>query len=176
MKKVFSVVLFLMIMNCSFSQEYSTLMRLHELSVSLGSTSHIACDTLILKARVGKMDIRTAEQLVYLLRAAEFYSLMDYANSVYYIKKVGINYRYPDYYNLKLLLLIGNSAHLNDLDNTAKYFYIMNKVGYIDPQNLITIRTTIRNNFKKEAFFEALSHYYYYHQRLKQIEAIGFVE
>ncbi len=175
MKKVFSIVLFSMIINCSFCQEYSTLMRLHELSVSLGSTSRVT-DTLILKARTGKMDIRTAEQLVYLLRAAEFYSLMDYANSVYYIKKVGINYKYPDYYNLKLLLLIGNIAHLNDLDNTARYFYIMNKVGYVDPQNLNTIRAVIRNNFKKETFSDALSHYYYYHQRLKHIEDIGFVE
>jgi hypothetical protein len=176
MKKIFSVIIFSLLIDCSFSQDISTLMRLHDFSISLGSTNNASFDTLLMKARVGKMDIKITEQLVYLLRAAEFYSTRDYENSSYYIKKAGINYRYPEYYNLKFLLVIGNYANLKDLENTARFFYIVNKVEFIDPYNLKTIRSFIRNNFKKDAFNDALSHYYYYHQRLKLIDEIGFAE
>ena len=151
-------------------------MKLHDYSVSLGSTNRTSFDTLLMKARVGKMDIRITEQLVYLLRAAEFYSVGDYENSSYYIHKVGINTRYPEYYNLKLLLFIGNYCHLKDLENTARYFYIVNKSEFMDPYNMKTIRSEISKNFKKKAFDDALSHYFYYHKRLALIEEIGFVE
>ncbi|HJY63831.1 MAG TPA: hypothetical protein VJ455_06725 [Ignavibacteria bacterium] len=152
------------------------MMGLHDFSISLGSTNSASCDTLLMKARVGKMDIKISEQLVYLLRAAESYSIKDYENSSYYIQKVRINNRYPEYYNLKLLLFIGNYSNLKDLKNTARYFYIVNKVEFIDPYNMKTIRSEIRNNFKKDAFDDALSYYYYYHRRLKLIDEIGFVE
>jgi hypothetical protein len=176
MKKIFSVILFLLMIDCSFGQDISTLMRLHDFSISLGSTNNASFDSLLMKARVGKMDVKIAEQLVYLLRAAEFYSTKDYGTSSFYIKKVGINYKYPEYYNLKSLLIIGNFAHLKDIENTARHFYILNKAEYIDPYNLNTIRSIIRKNFNKDTFNDALSHYYYYHQRLKLIDDIGFVE
>jgi hypothetical protein len=47
---------------------------------------------------------------------------------------------------------------------------------YIDPNNMKTIRSVIRNNFKKDAFDDALSYYYYYHERLKIIDEIEFAE
>lgn len=168
--------MFSLLIDFSYGQDISTLMRLHNYSVSLGSTSSASFDTLLMKARVGKMDFRIAEQLVYLLRAAEFYSTRDYENSSYYIQKVGINSRYPEYYNLKLLLFNGNYANLKDLKNTARYFYIVNKAEFIDPYNLKTIRNVIKDNFKKNDFDDALSYYYYYHKRLKIIDEIGFVE
>jgi len=176
MKKIYSVLLLSLLIDCSFGQDLSTLMRLHDFSISLGSTDNASFDTLLMKARVGKMDIKTAEQLVYLLRAAEFYSTKDYENSSYYIQKVGINSRYPEYYNLKLLLFIGNYSNLKDIKNTARYYYIVNKAKDIDPNNMKTIRSEIRNNFKKDAFDDALSYYYYYHERLKIIDEIEFAE
>lgn len=176
MKKIFSVIIFSLFIGSSFGQDMSTLMRLHDFSISLGSAANVSLDTLLIKARALKMDIKSTEQLVNLLRAAELYSTMDYESSSYYIKKVVINNRYPEYSNLKFLLLIGNYANLKDIENTAKYFYIVNRLEFIDPYNMKTIRSVIRNNFKKDAFNDALSYYYYYHQRIKLIDEIGFVE
>ncbi len=176
MKKIYVAILFSLLMNFTYCQELSTLMKLHDFCISLGSMNKVPFDTLLMKARVGKMDPRIAGQLVYLLRAAEFYSLKDYANSSYYIQKVGLNYKYSEYYNLKMLISIGNYAHTKDIENTAKYFYIVNKVEYIDPKNLNTIRSIIASNFTKNEFNDALAHYYYYHQRLKHLDEIGFVE
>lgn len=176
MKKIYTAILFSLLMSYSYCQDLSTLMKLYDFSVSLGSMNKVPFDTLLMKARVDKMDKRIAEQLVYLLRAAEFYNLKDYASSSYYIHKVGLNYKYPEYYNLKMLLCIGNYANIKDIENTAKYFYIVNKVEFIDPKNRNTIRSVISSNFTKDDFDDALAHYYYYHQRLKLLDEIGFVE
>lgn len=173
MKKILHVVLFILLINCSFGQEMNTLMKLHELSISLGCAENGEYDTLFIKARVGKMDIRITEQLLYLIRAAELYNASDYQNSILYLRKVGINYRYPEYYNLKMLLYIRNFANLKDLENTARYFYIVNK-GSVYPYNMTTMRSIIRNNFTRNEFDDELSHYYYYHRRLKLLEEIGY--
>ncbi|HLO59875.1 MAG TPA: hypothetical protein VK179_14100 [Bacteroidales bacterium] len=175
MKKVFPVVLFIMLINCSFGQEMKTLMQLRELSISLGCAENTELDTLFLKARVGKMDIRISEQLLYLIRAAELHNASDYQNSIRYLRKVGINDRYPEYYNMKMQLYIRNFASLKDLENTVRFFYIVNK-GSIYPYNLTTMRSIIRDNFKRKEFDNELAHYYYYHRRLKLLDEIGFTE
>jgi hypothetical protein len=74
-------------------------------------------------------------------------------------------------------LFIGNYSNLKDLKNTARYYYIVNKEAkFIDQNNIKTIRSVIRNNFKKDAVDNALSHYFYYHERLKIIDEIEFAE
>jgi hypothetical protein len=176
MKRIYSVLLFSLLIDCSFGQDLSTLMKLHDFSISLGSTNSASFDTLMMKARAGNMDIKIAVQLVYLLRAAEFYSNRDYENSSFYIQKVGISSRYPEYYNLKFLLLFGNYCNLKDIKNTARYYYILKKSKDIDPYNMKTIRSLIRNSFKKDAFDDEFSHYYYYHEKLRVIDEIEFAE
>jgi len=176
MKKIFPVIIFSLLINYSSGQDLTTLMRLNDFSISLGSTDRASVDTSLMKARIGKMNIKISEQLVYLLRAAEYYSTKDYENSSSYIQKVRINFKYPEYDNLKFLLFIGNYSNLKDLNNAAKYFYIVNKYEFIDPQNMKTMRSEIRNNFKKDDFDDALSYYFYYHQRLKIVDEIEFAE
>ena len=117
MKKIFSVIIFSLLIDCSFGQdiihpdEIEVIFQFHWAALTV-----LPVDTLLMKARAGKMNIKISEQLVYLLRAAEFYSTRDYENSSYYIQKVRINFRYPEYYNLKLLLFIGNYSNLKDLE------------------------------------------------------------
>jgi hypothetical protein len=174
MKHIFALIFLFVVVGFSYAQDLSTLKDLHNFSISLGSSKIVTADSSLMIGRVGKMDDRLVEQLVNLLRSAEFYSLKDYASSEYYIKNVRINNRYPDYYNLKLLLIIGNYANLKDVKNTAKYYYIVNKDKFVNPHNLETIRCIIKENFTLDEFNDALAYYYYYHQRLKHLDEIGF--
>jgi hypothetical protein len=174
MKKVISVVVFTLIMQHSFGQDMPTLIKLHDVSTSLGISNSITVDTLLLKERIDKINNRVAEQQSYLLRAAEFYTKKDYENSIYYIKRVVINFKTIDFNTLKFLLLIGNYANLKDIENTARYFYIVNKSRLIDPENMRAITSAVRDNFSRADFDDALSPYYYYHRRLKMLDAIKF--
>ncbi len=155
------------------AQEYSTMMELHEYSVSLGCTTGDA-DTLLIKSRVGLMPVRTSQQMVYLLRAAESYVIKDYKNSSLFLNKIGGILRMPEYDNVKYFLVVANYCNLKDIENAAKHFYLLNKYAYLDPQNLNSIHKEIRNNFEKEAFDHALSYYYYYHKRQEVLNEIGF--
>jgi hypothetical protein len=175
MKKVFFVLLFSLLMNYSFGQELTTLLRLNDFFLSLGSTGDNTVDTLLLKARAGKMNLRMAEQIVYLLRAAESYSNRDFETSIYYIRKVDL-FPYPEYNNLKFLILVGGYANRKDLENTAKAYYLINKEKPIDHYNLATIGKEIGKNYTREAFNDELAHYFYYHQRLKILDGIEFTE
>jgi hypothetical protein len=175
MKSKILVILFSLLINYSFGQDLNTLMKLHDYSLAFGCTN-IAADTLLMKARIGKMHIKTAEQLIYLLRAAEHYTIKDYENSKLFIQKIGNTLRYPEYDNLKFFLQIGIYSNLKDIENTAKHFYIVSKYVYLDSNNLESIRNEIRNNYKRDSFDYSLSFYYYYHQRMKILNEIGFTD
>lgn len=176
MKKTFSVLLFLLFITCSFGQDVTTLLKLNDYSISLGSSDSAYIDTFLIKARVKRLNTKTAEQLVYLSRAAEHYSNKDYENAKLNIQRVRMNFHYPEYNNLKFLLFIGTYANLKDLKNSAKHFYIVYRSKDLTPYTLKTIRGIIRNNFTKEAFSDELSYYFYYHERLKIIDEIDFYE
>lgn len=174
MKNIFSILILLFLTNYSFGQDITTMIKLFDISNTIGITNRISIDTVWLKSSVENINRKVAEKQLNLLKAAEYYSVKDYENSSYYIKKAALKFKISDYNTLKYIVLIGSYANLKDIKNTAKYFYIVNKTKLIDPENMRIIRGEIRNNFKKINFDEALSDYYYYHERLKIIDEIKF--
>jgi hypothetical protein len=175
MKKILSVSALVLFMGYSFGQDRMTLLKLHDVSEALGIINSIFVDTMLLYTGIERTNKRIAEQHYYLLKAAQYYQLKEYSNSIYYIKKV-INFQSVEYNALKYLVLIGNYASVKDVKNTAKYFYQTNKSRIPDPESMECIRAVIRENFKRDEFSKALSSYYYYHERLKIVDDMRFRE
>jgi hypothetical protein len=176
MKNFMAAVLLSFSMNSTFAQEINTLLKLENLSAKLGNTPGLPVDTLLLESRAGIANYKMADQLAFLLSSAEYYSVGDYHNSMYYLKKVVLKFKNDDYNSLKCLLLIGNASNLKDIKETARYYYMMCKLKCQNPKSLTTIGQIIRNNFDRNSFDEELSRYFYYHQRLRILNEIGFAE
>ncbi len=174
MKKIISVYIFIFLVHYSFGQEIATLLKLHDVSVSLGIINSVSVDTIAIKARPEKINGRISEQQLFLLRASESYSAKDFENAGYYVKKVVLLFKNNDLNNLKYVIMVGSYANLKDARETAKYFYIVNRTRRLDPENLKIIRKEIRNNFTRDIFEQALSTFYYYHERLRIIDEIKF--
>src|ERR1035437_299178 len=136
MKKIIAVYIFIFLFHCSFGQEVSTLLKLHDVSVTLGVANNIFVDTMAIKSQPGKINTRLSDQQMCLLRASESYSAKDFENSSYYIKKVVLLFKNNDLNNLRYVIIIGSYANLKDARETAKYFYIANKTKRMDPESL----------------------------------------
>ncbi len=176
MKKAFPVLIFILIINYSFGQDMTTLVKLHNVSVALGISNSRPVDTILFKSEIQKINRKLTEQQSYLLKAAEYYNAKDYENSREYSRRVVFRFKINEYNNLRYVVLIGSFANLKDIKNTAKFLYIAGKTRLIDPENMVIIREAIRNNFKKDNFDEALSNYFYYHDRMKVLDEIKFNE
>jgi len=111
-----------------------------------------------------------------ILEGAEYYMAKDYQNSIFHLQKINYKFKYSAYNNLKFVVLIESCVRLNDIKNTAKYFYLMNKSKFVDPDNKKLVRTLIGNGFNKNSFDAALSRFYYYHDRQKILNDIKFVK
>jgi len=173
-KKIIPVFIFVFLVHYSFGQEVATLLKLHDLSVALGVSNNISIDTFTIKSRPGKINIRISEQQMFLLRASESYSAKDYENSSFYARKVVLLFENNDLNNLRYVIMVGSLANLKDARETARFFYIANKIKRIDPESLKIIRREIRNNFTRDIFEKALSTFYYYHDRLRMLDEIKF--
>jgi hypothetical protein len=175
MKKTFPVIIFIFIINHSFGQDMTTMIKLHDVSVALGINSR-PVDTILFKSGKQKINRRVTDQQSYLLKAAEYYNAKDYENSHEYIKRVVLRFKIKEYNTLRYILLIGGYANIKDIKNTAKFLYIANKTKFVGPENMNLVREAIRNNFKKDDFDNALSYYFYYHHRMKILDEIKFNE
>jgi hypothetical protein len=163
---------FTFLISLCFGQDINTLMKLNEVCVRLGSSRKLPADKLQLEESLYKVNVKMAQHLELLFRAAESYLSGDYEHSDYYIKQVHMNFRNMEYNNLKLLLLTCNIAHDGDVENAARYYYIIRKINQMEPGNMEFIYKEIAGNLKREAFDSELSHYFYYHQRLKILDTI----
>ena len=153
----------------------STFVRIYrkgrQYSLSLECLIPEIYDTLELESRVNNLPVKTTERLINLLRASEFYIEGDYSSSLYYVRRASVS-GYPEYSNLKYLLLIGSYGHLNDIENTVKNLYIMNNEDQVDPYTLKTIFKTIGGLFSKEDLSKEMASYFYYHKRMQLLSEI----
>jgi hypothetical protein len=172
MKRFLTAFFFTFLISLCFGQDINTLTKLNDACVRLGSKRKQPLDKLQLEESLYKVNVKMAQHLELLLRAAEYYLSGDYEHSDYYIKQVHMNFRNMEYNNLKLLLLTCNFAHDGDAENAARQYYIIRKINQMEPGNMEVICKEIAGNLKREAFDNELSHYFYYHQRLKILETI----
>ena len=172
MKHLFSILIFIFLINYSFGQDLTTFKKLHEGSASLGLSNNSPLDTLVLSLRIEKNKHRVMEQLYILLKAAEYYKVKDYQNAAFYIRKVFLRFEATEYNNLKFVVLLGSLCNTKDIEQTAENFYIANRSKLVDPECIKIINEEIRKNFPKKDFEKALSYYYYYHDRQKIIDGI----
>jgi hypothetical protein len=172
MKKFLFIFLTFILINNSFGQDISILIKLHEVSEKLGLISSISLDTLLIRSGYERVNRKISEQQLSLLKATECYLNSDYENSFFYIKKADIIFRNNDLNNLKFVVLIGTCANLNEAKLTAKWFYFINRNNVMLPQNKKIIYNLIKSNFNREDFEKSLSLYYYYHKRMKLLDEI----
>jgi hypothetical protein len=172
LKKFFiSLPVILLTVNSS-SQDIRTLVKLNEACVQLGSSRKLPADSLQLEMSFYRVNIKIAQHLEFLLKAAEYYLSGDYEHSDYYINQVHMNFRNMEYNNLKLLLMTCNFAHDGDVKNAARHYYIIRKINQMETGNMELIYKEIAGNLTREDFDNELSHYFYYHQRLKILDTI----
>jgi hypothetical protein len=174
MKKIFSFFLFILLHNYSFGQDTIMSEKIHSLSTLLGNDKIDSSDTVSVKRKKTNINYREAGHLSNLLKAAEYYNTRDYENSGFYIQKVRYKFRMNEFNNLMYTVMIGTFANEKDIKKTAKYFYVLRKSKFVDPECMQVINEAIRTNFTKENFDIALSPYYYYHNRQKIIDKIKF--
>jgi hypothetical protein len=172
MKRLFTGLILAFMVSHSFCQDINTLVKLNRMCVQLGSSRRLPADSLQLQLSLSKINIKTAQHLDLLLKAAENYLLKDYEHSSYYIQLVHMNFRNPEYNNLKLLLMICNFAHEKNIQETARHYYIIKKINLMEPGNMEFIHNEIAGNFERASFDKALSQFFYYHQRLKILDTI----
>jgi hypothetical protein len=172
MKRLLSAVFFTFLISFCFGQDINTLIKLNDACVQLGSTRKVPADKLQLEESLYKINAKMAQHMELLLKAAEYYLSGDYEHSDYYIKLVRMNFRNMEYNNLKLLLLTCNFAHNGDVKNAARHYYIIRKTDQMEQGNMEFIYKEIAGNLTREAFDNELSHYFYYHQRLKILDTI----
>lgn len=167
----FTGLIFTFLPGNSFSQDINTLIKLNKACIQLGSTG-LPQDSLQFDISLAKINAKMAAHLVLLLKSAEYYLSKDYEQSDYYITQVRMNFRNREYNNLKLLLMICNYAQTGDMKETARHYYIIKKINLMEPGNMKIIHKEIAGNFERAPFDEALSHYFYYHQRLNILDEI----
>jgi hypothetical protein len=132
----------------------------------------VTIDTMPTSAYQADFNYRVYERETYLLKAAEFYNLKDYVNSSLYITKSRTNFRNRDLTNLSFVLLIGSYSNLKEIAFAAKYFYIAVRKRQLYPENMELVRAGIRSNFSRRDFDDALSTYFYYHDRQRILQDI----
>jgi hypothetical protein len=172
MRRFFSVLAFVFLINSGFSQDISTLVKLNDLCVQLGSSRKMPVDSLQLQSGLYKINMKVTLHLNLLLKAAECYISKDYEHSDYYIQQVHMNFRNMEYNNLKFLLITCNYIHAGDVKNSARFYYIISRINKMEPGSMEIIYREIAANLKRDSFDEELSHYFYYHQRLKILDTV----
>jgi hypothetical protein len=172
MKKISIFLIITFISANSFSQDISTLVKLNMACVQLGSSRKLPADTMQLEMSFYQVNAKIAQHLEFLLKAAEYYLIKDYEHSDYYIKQVRMNFRNMEYNNLKFLLMTCNYIHAGDVKNSARFYYIITRINKMEPASMEIIYREIAANLQRESFNEELSHYFYYHQRLKILDTI----
>ncbi len=171
-KRIFFIsLIFTFLQGNSFGQDINTLIKLNRACIQLGSTG-LPQDSLQVDVSLAKINFKMATHLVLLLKSAEYYLSKDYPQSDYYIKQVRMNFRHKEYNNLKFLLMICNYAHTGDIKETARHYYIIKKINLMEPGNMKIIHKEIAGNLERVPFDDALSHYFYYHQRLNILDEI----
>jgi hypothetical protein len=171
-KKLTSVIFLIFLANILLSQEIPTLKKLYEISVKLGVTFMVTTDTMPTSAYQADFNILLNERETYLLKAAEFDTLKDYVTSNLYITKARTNFRNKDFVNLSFVLLIGSYSNLKEIALSAKFFYIAARKKQLYPENIELIGAGIKNNFSRHDFDDALSTYFYYHDRQAILQSI----
>ena len=174
MKKIFLSIIFILIINYSFAQDITTLIKLQKVCVEQGVLDSISIDTMLIKSKIKKTNTKLTKQFDYLLKAAYSFKINDFESSYSEIKKVRYKFKTPDYNNLKYFIQIASFANLKNIKMTAKYFYIINKMKFITPKTHSIIRKEISKKFTRDEFDNALSTYYYYHDRQKILNEIKF--
>jgi hypothetical protein len=171
-KRISSAIALIFLVNILHSQEIPTLGKLYDISARLGVTFMLSADTMPTPAYQSDFNYPLNERETYLLKAAEFYSKKDYVTTNLYLKKSRINFRNKDLSNLSYVLLIGSYSNLQEIAFAAKYFYIIVRKGQLYPENMELVRAGIRSNFSRSDFDDALSIYFYYHDRQKILRDI----
>jgi hypothetical protein len=170
--KIALVITLIVFGNNLHSQEIPTLGKLYDISSKLGVRCLERTDTALTSSYRGDFNYRLSEREKYLLKAAEFYNLKDYDNANLYSKMSRFNFRNKDLLNLSFVLLIGSYSNLKEIRPTSKYFYIAVRKKHIYPENMELIREAVRSNFSRSDFDDALSPYFYYHDRLRILQDI----
>ena len=164
-------LIFTFLQGNSFSQDINTLIKLNRACIQLGSTA-LTQDSLQADNNLAGINSKMAAHQVLLLKSAEYFISSDYEQSDYYIKQVRMNFRNKEYNNLKFLLMICNFAHTGDMKETARHYYIIKKINLMEPGSMKIIHKEIAGSLERVPFDEALSHYFYYHQRLNILDEI----
>jgi hypothetical protein len=172
MKRCLAAFFFIFLTGLCFGQDINTLKKLNDVCVRLGSARKLPADKQQLEESLYKINVKMAQHMEFLLKSAEYYLSGDYEHSDYYIQQVHMNFRNMEYNNLKLLLMTCNFAHDGDVKNAARHYYIIRKMNQMEPGNMEFIYKEIAGNLTREAFDNELSHYFYYHQRLKILDTI----
>lgn len=172
MKSLIIALVLTFLIGSSYGQDISTLMKLNDACVKLGSSRKLPADTLQLKVNLYKVNAKMSQHMGLLLQAAEFYLAKDYEHSDYYIKQVRMNFKNIEFNNLKLLLMICNYAHIGDTPETARYYYIIKKINLMEPGNMDIIHKEIASGIDRAPLDDALARYFYYHQRMKILDVI----
>ena len=171
-KRISSAIVLIFLVNISHSQEIATLRKLYDISARLGVTCMASADTMTTSAYMSDFNHPLNEREIYLLKAAEFYCKKDYVTTNLYIKKSRTNFRNKDLINLSFVLLIGSYSNRQEIASTARYLYIIVRKGQLYTENMELVRAGIRNNFSRSDFDNALSIYFYYHDRQKILQDI----
>jgi hypothetical protein len=172
MKRLFAGLIFVFLAGQVICQDINTLIKLNSACVQLGSSRKLPPDSLHLQMNLYKINMKMAQHIELLLKAAEYYLLKDYKQSDYYIKQVQMNLRNIEYNNLKLLLITCNYAHAGDIAETSRHYYIIKKINLMEPGNMELIHREIAANLDRKAFDDALARYFYYHRRLNILDTI----
>jgi hypothetical protein len=172
MKRFFSALIFVFLINYCFGQDINTLVKLNDVCVKLGSSRKLPFDSLQLEMSFYRVNAKIAQHLEFLLKASEYYLLKDYEHLDFYINQVHMNFRNMEYNNLKFLLMTCNYIHAGDVKNSARFYYIITRINKMEPGSMEILYREIAANLKRDTFDEQLSHYFYYHQRLKILDTI----
>jgi hypothetical protein len=171
-KRITSVIGLIFLANILHSQEIPTLRKLYDISIKLGVTYMTIADTIRSSPSQAGFNYLLTEREKSLLKAAEFYLQKDYSSAVLYSKKSRNNFRNKDLANLSFVLLIGSYSNLKEIKLAAKYLYIAIRKKQIYSENMEVIRAGIRSNFSRHDFDDALSTYFYYHDRQRILQEI----
>lgn len=171
-KRIASFIVFIFLANILHSQAIPTLRKLYDISAKLGVTCMATPDTIRSLTSQADLNYSLSEREKSLLRAAEFYLQKDFGSALLYSKKSRINFRNVDLANLSFVLLIGSYSYLKEIKLTAKYLYIAIRKKQMYSENMELIRASIRSNFSRHDFDDALSTFFYYHDRQRILQEI----
>jgi hypothetical protein len=172
MKKFLSLLAFLLLLQGTYGQDISIMLKLYDLSEKLGTSPKTQVDTQYLKAVKTLMSLRTENQLELLWKSGQYFLNHEYVHMGFYIRQVDENFKEPEFRKIKLLLVLFTYANEQEALRTAKCYSLARKDKLMEKGNFEIIDQQIRDNFDRETFEDALSHYYSSRDRKKILEEI----